>query len=421
VPQAKAVAIPSVQLGLKENAGQFLLLVLVNAFVGGMVGVERVVLPIMAERDFGIASRAAILSFLVSFGLVKAAANLFAGRASDRFGRKKILVAGWLFGLPVPFLIGFAPSWGWIVFANVLLGVNQGFCWSTTVIMKIDLVGRARRGLAMGLNEASGYLAVSLAAFAAGSWASSIGLRLAPALLGGTFVLLGLFCSVFLVRESQPHAKLEAVLHPSAGSSQQPSFFEVFRRTSWTDRNLMAVCQAGLVNNLNDGMAWGLLPLYFAARGLTLPQISVLGSLYPAVWGMAQLGTGALSDRIGRKTLIASGMVVQAAAIGSFVALDGFGAWTAAAVLLGIGTAMVYPTLLAAIGDVAHPSWRASSLGVYRLWRDSGYAAGALLAGAVADSFGMAAAILSVGVLTLASGVAVVAIMSETRPVKGKK
>ena len=411
---ARHASTPEIQLGLRQNAGQFLLLVLVNAFVGGMVGVERVVLPIMAERQFGMASRAAILSFLVSFGLVKAGANLFAGRASDRLGRKRLLVAGWLFGLPVPLLIGFAPSWGWIVFANVLLGVNQGFCWSTTVIMKIDLVGRARRGLAMGLNEASGYLAVSAAAFAAGRWASSLGLRLAPALLGGTFVLLGLLCSVFLVRESQPHARLEATQHLS-GTASQPTFFEVFWTTSWKNRDLMAVCQAGLVNNLNDGMAWGLLPLYFAARGLSLPQISVLSSLYPAVWGLAQLGTGALSDSIGRKMLIAGGMVVQAAAIVMFVILEGFSVWALAAVLLGLGTAMVYPTLLAAIGDVTHPTWRASALGVYRLWRDSGYAAGALLAGVIADALGMTVAIASIGVLTLLSGIAVIAIMKETR------
>jgi len=415
VLSARGPSTPEIHLGLRQNARQFLLLVLVNAFVGGMVGVERVVLPIMAERQFGMASRAAILSFLVSFGLVKAAANLFAGRASDRLGRKRLLVAGWLFGLPVPFLIGFAPSWGWIVFANVLLGINQGFCWSTTVIMKIDLVGRARRGLAMGLNEASGYLAVSLASFTAANLASSLGLRLAPAFLGATFVVLGLLCSVFLVRESQPHARLEAARHSSGNAAPQPSFFQVFWTTSWKDRNLMAVCQAGLVNNLNDGMAWGLLPLYLAARGLSLPQISVLSSLYPAVWSLAQLGTGALSDRIGRKRLIGGGMVVQAAAIAMFVILEGFSLWALAAVLLGLGTAMVYPTLLAAIGDVAHPSWRASALGVYRLWRDSGYAAGALLAGVIADALGMTVAIASIAVLTLLSGIAVIAIMKETR------
>ena len=267
----------------------------------------------------------------------------------------------------------------------------------------------------MGLNEASGYLAVSAAAFAAWRWASSLGLRLAPALLGGTFVLLGLLCSVFLVRESQLHAHLEATQHLS-GTASQPTFFEVFWTTSWKNRDLMTVCQAGLVNNLNDGMAWGLLPLYFAARGLSLPQISVLSSLYPAVWGLAQLGTGALSDSIGRKMLIAGGMVVQAAAIAMFVILEGFSVWAVAAVLLGLGTAMVYPTLLAAIGDVAHPSWRASALGVYRLWRDSGYAAGALLAGVIADALGMTVAIASIGVLTLLSGIAVIAIMKETRP-----
>ncbi len=415
VLSAKDPPTPEIQLGLRQNAGQFLLLVLVNAFVGGMVGVERVVLPIMAERQFGMASRAAILSFLVSFGLVKAAANLLAGRASDHLGRKQVLVAGWLFGLPVPFLIAFAPSWRWIVVANVFLGVNQGFCWSTTVIMKIDLVGRARRGLAMGLNEASGYLALSLAAFAAGTWASTLGMRLAPALLGGTFAVLGLFCSLFLVRESHSYARREATQHASPDSPQALSFFEVFLRTSWKDRNLMAVCQAGLVNNLNDGMAWGLLPLYFAAHGLPLSQISILGSLYPAVWGVSQLATGALSDRIGRKSLITSGMVIQAAAIGLFVVLGGFVAWVWAAALLGLGTAMVYPTLLAAIGDVAHPSWRASALGVYRLWRDSGYAAGALFAGTIADSLGMNTAVASVAVLTLLSGVTAIALMSETR------
>jgi MFS family permease len=414
VPSAESIATSPIALGLRQNAGQFLLLVLVNAFVGGMVGIERVVLPIIAERDFGLASRAAILSFLVSFGLVKAGANLFAGRMSDRVGRKRILVAGWLFGLPVPFLIGLAPSWSWIVFANVLLGVNQGFCWSTTVIMKIDLVGPQRRGLAMGINEASGYLAVSFAAFAAGTWASELGLRVAPMLLGGTFALLGLVCSGFFVHESLSHARLEATQRASVRSEQRPSFVQIFWRTSWKDRNLLAACQAGLVNNLNDGMAWGLLPLYFAARGLPLFQISVLGALYPGVWGVAQLGTGALSDHIGRKGLIAGGMVVQAGAILLFALANTFTVLAMAAVLLGVGTAMVYPTLLAAIGDIAHPSWRASAVGVYRLWRDSGYAVGALLAGLIADWMGMTWAIVSVAALTFLSGVVVIILMNET-------
>jgi MFS family permease len=413
VPSAESISTSPIALGLRQNAGQFLLLVLVNAFVGGMVGIERVVLPIIAERDFGLASHAAILSFLVSFGLMKAGANLVAGRMSDRVGRKRILVAGWLFGLPVPFLIGLAPSWPWIVFANVLLGVNQGFCWSTTVIMKIDLVGPQRRGLAMGLNEASGYLAVSLAAFAAGTWASELGLRVAPMILGGTFALLGLVCSGFFVRESLLHARLEATQQVSVRSEQQPSFVQIFWLTSWKDRNLLAACQAGLVNNLNDGMAWGLLPLYFAARGLPLFHISVLGALYPGVWGVTQLGTGALSDHIGRRGLIAGGMVVQAGAILLFVLAKTFTILATAAVLMGVGTAMVYPTLLAAIGDIAHPSWRASAVGVYRLWRDCGYAVGALLAGLIADWMGMTWAVVSIAALTFLSGIAVIILMSE--------
>jgi MFS family permease len=408
VPSHSTVVAHPIRLGLTENAAQFVLLVVVNAFVGGLVGIERVVLPVIAESSFGLASRTAILSFLVSFGLVKACSNLMAGRMSETIGRKKVLVTGWLFGLPVPLLIGFAPSWGWIVFANVLLGVNQGLCWSTTVIMKIDLVGRRRRGLAMGLNEASGYLAVSAAAFGAGALAPVLGLRLAPLWLGETLALFGLLASLLFVRETLPFAQLEG----SAGIAKTaPSFWHVFRDTSWSDRSLFAVCQAGLINNLNDGMAWGLLPLFFAANGLPLSQASVLGALYPATWGLTQLGTGALSDVIGRKPLIVSGMILQAVAIFLFVLTTGFAAWSAAAVTLGIGTAMVYPTLLAAIGDLVHPSWRATSVGVYRLWRDSGYAFGAILAGAMADQVGMKAAIGAVAALTLASGFVVAFVM----------
>jgi MFS family permease len=402
------------RLGLKENAAQFRLLVVVNAFVGGLVGVERVVLPVIAERSFGLASHTAILSFLVSFGLVKACSNLMAGRVSETIGRKRVLVAGWLFGLPVPLLIGLAPSWGWIVFANVLLGVNQGLCWSTTVIMKIDLVGPRRRGLAMGLNEASGYLAVSLAAFGAGALAPTLGLRLAPMWLGETLAVAGLILSLLLVHETLPFSRLEAAL----GSTQAgaPSFWHVFRNTSWGDRSLFAVCQAGLVNNLNDALAWGLLPLFFAANGLALSQISILSALYPATWGITQLGTGALSDVIGRKSLIASGMVLQGVAILLFVLTTGFSAWSVAAVSLGIGTAMVYPTLLAAIGDSTLPSWRATAIGVYRLWRDSGYAFGAILAGIIADQVGIRGAIAAVGVLTLFSGFIVAVTMRPRHP-----
>ncbi len=399
-------AASGIRLGLRDNWRQFTLLVIVNAFVGGMVGLERAVLPLLAEREFGIASRAAILSFIASFGAVKAVANLFAGRMSDRYGRKSILVAGWLIALPVPLLIIAAPSWGWIVFANVLLGVHQGLCWSITVIMKIDLVGPASRGLAMGLNEAAGYGAVSLAALASGYLASTYALRPQPFYLGIAFALLGLLLSALAVSETRSHARLEARL---AGSAEK-------RPSLLGNRAFVAVSQAGLVNNLNDGMAWGLFPLYFAAGGLSVGQIGLLAGVYPGVWGVVQLGTGALSDRVGRKGMIAAGMWVQAAGIFLVVMSHGFAPWLLGSVLLGLGTAMVYPTLLAAIGDVAHPEWRASAVGVYRLWRDLGYTAGALLSGAVADWLGVPSAIAVVGVITLASGCVVAVMMYETLP-----
>lgn len=406
----------SVRLGLRANWEQFTLLVAVNAFVGATVGIERVLLPLLAEREFGLASRAAILSFIVSFGLVKAIANLFAGRISEHWGRKKVLVVGWLFALPVPAMILFAPSWGWIVLANVLLGINQGLCWSTTVIMKIDLVGPERRGFAMGLNEASGYLAVSAAAFASGYLAGSLGLRETLFWMGEIIAVLGLLLSAIFVRESLHHVRFEA--RQTTGGHQR-SFAEVLLLTSWKDRALFAVSQAGMVNNLNDGMAWGLLPLYFASQGLSLERISFLAALYPAVWGSMQLVTGGLSDRTGRKWMIALGMLVQAVGILLFVIGTGFGTWAVAAVLLGLGTAMVYPTLLAAVGDVAHPSWRASAVGVYRLWRDGGYAVGALLAGSLADALGVRWAIGAIGALTFLSGVIVASVMYETRQRKG--
>jgi MFS family permease len=404
-----------IRLGLRENWEQFALLVVVNAFVGGMVGLERTVVPLLAEDEFGRASRTVALSFIVSFGIVKALSNLVAGRFSDRVGRKRILVAGWLVGLPVPIVIMLAPSWEWVVFANVLLGINQGLCWSTTVIMKIDLVGPARRGFAMGLNEAAGYLSVAGAALASGYIASSYGLRPEPFYLGVVFALAGLFLSVFFVRDSRGHARHEADLRDgAAGAPAGPSFGEIVKLTSWKDRRLFAVSQAGLVNNLNDGMAWGLFPLFFAAGGLSLHRIAILAALYPGVWGIAQLGTGALSDRLGRKGLIVGGMWVQAAGILLIVATEGFWSWAIGAVLLGIGTAMVYPTLLAAIGDVAHPEWRASAVGVYRLWRDGGYAIGALLAGAIADLLGLRWAIGAVALLTFGSGGVVLVVMAET-------
>src|SRR5579859_1834253 len=423
-----------VQLGLRANWQQFTLLVIINAFVGGMVGLERSIVPLLGQQVFGLVSTIAVLSFIVSFGIVKALANLLAGRLSDRIGRKGVLVAGWLVGLPVPFLIIFAPAWSWVVFANVLLGINQGLCWSTTVIMKIDLVGPARRGLAMGINEAAGYGAVSLAAIAAGYLAATYGLRPQPFLLGVVFALAGLLLSIFFVRETHGHARHEAALlaRPSgqaAESAQQttdqatqqhtaPSFKEIFLLTSWKDRRLFAVSQAGLVNNLNDGLAWGLLPLFFAAGGLSIAQIGLLAGIYPGVWGTAQLLTGGLSDHLGRKGMIVVGMMLQGAAIILLSFLHGFTWWAVEMVLLGLGTALVYPTLLAAISDVAHPEWRASAVGVYRLWRDSGYAIGALLAGVLADLFGVPWAIGVIGVLTILSGVVVKLVMSETLPRK---
>jgi MFS family permease len=411
----KASVTPA-RLGLRENLAQFSLLVGVNALVGAFLGQERTVLPLLAVRVFHLHAFTAALTFIVAFGATKAATNFVAGTLSDRVGRRPVLVAGWLVGVPVPFLLAYAPSWGWIVFANVLLGVNQGLAWSTTVIMKIDLVGPRRRGLAMGLNEAAGYGAVALAALATGFVAAHAGLRPQPFFLGMAVVGLGLGLSTLFVRETHGHARLEAATH--VGTSAQVhgglSTKEVFWLTTLTEKALSAASQAGLVNNLNDGLAWGVFPLFFARAGLSVSRIGILAALYPAVWGLGQLVTGALSDRVGRKWLIACGMWLQAVAIGYIAAVHGFWPWALGAVLLGTGTAMVYPTLLAAIGDVAHPSWRARSVGVYRLWRDAGFAVGALVAGVVADTFGLNAAIWFVAGLTGLSGVVVALRMYET-------
>ena len=404
---------PSPRLGIRENLGQFSLLVLVNAFVGAMVGMERSILPALAEDEFHLVARTAVLSFIVVFGVSKALANYVAGRWSDRFGRKRVLVAGWLVAAPVPFLLMEAPTWGWILAANGLLGVSQGLTWSTTVIMKIDLAGPRKRGLAMGLNEFAGYVAVALSALATGFVASAYGLRPEPFLLGVGYVALGGLLSLFAVRETRRHVAREAAM---AGAAEVPqlSQSEVARRTSFSDPDLSSVSQAGLVNNLNDGMAWGLFPLVFAAAGMSLEQIGWLAAIYPAVWGVGQLVTGAWSDRIGRKRLIVAGMWTQAVGMVPVALGASFEAFAVGAVLLGLGTAMVYPTLLAAIGDVAHPSWRASAVGVYRLWRDLGYAAGAVLAGVVADAFGLSIATLTVAALTFGSGVLVAVRMRET-------
>ena len=408
----------SLRLGLRANLPQFALLVAVNALVGGMIGQERTVLPLLAHQVFGLTAFTAVLTFIVAFGAVKAVTNFFAGTLSDRVGRKPVLVAGWLIGLPVPLLLIWGPSWGWIIFANVLLGVNQGLTWSTTVIMKIDLVGPERRGLAMGLNEAAGYGAVAVTALATGLIASKYGLRPEPFLLGIAYAALGLGLSSLFVRETRDHARLEASQHQGAPHLHGGlTTREVFKLTSFTERALSSCSQAGLVNNLNDGLAWGLFPLFFAQTvGLSIAKIGILAAIYPAVWGVGQLATGAWSDHVGRKWLIAGGMWLQAAAIGLIAVSRDFSLWAFGAVLLGAGTAMVYPTLLAAVGDVAHPTWRASSVGVYRLWRDAGFAVGALLAGIVADTFGLEAAIWVVAALTAVSGVIVAIRMYETHP-----
>jgi MFS family permease len=419
VTQSAPARPESLRLGLRANLAQFSLLVGVNALVGGMVGQERSLLSLLATQVFGLAAVSAALTYIVAFGLTKAATNFLAGTLADRYGRKPVLVAGWLVGLPVPLLILWAPTWEWIVAANVLLGVNQGLCWSTTVIMKIDLAGPRRRGLAMGLNEAAGYLAVALTAYLTGLIAARAGLRPEPFFLGLAYAGLGLGLSLLLVRETRGHAQLEAQLTDAARTSadgERPSTREVVVRTSLREPALSACSQAGLVNNLNDGLAWGLLPLLFVRGGLSVAQVGLLAALYPAVWGLGQLVTGPLSDRLGRKPLITGGMLLQAMALAGTALAGSLLPWAAGAILLGVGTAMVYPTLLAAISDVAHPNWRASAVGVYRLWRDTGFAVGALLAGLVADLAGLEAAVWVVAVLTAGSGVVVAVRMYETHP-----
>ena len=405
----------AVRLGLRENAAQFTLLVVVNAFVGAMVGIERSILPAIAEQEFALAARSAILSFIVVFGVSKALTNYGAGRWSDRFGRKSVLVLGWLVAAPVPFLLMWAPSWNWILFANVLLGVSQGLTWSTTVIMKIDLVGAKQRGLAMGLNEFAGYGALAVSALATGWIAASYGLRPQPFYLGVVFVAVGLVLSATLVRETRHHVVHESALLATGPADGMPTSREVFWRTTLFDRNLSSVSQAGLVNNLNDGMAWGLFPLVFATAGMDLAQVGMLAAIYPAAWSLGQLVTGGLSDRIGRKPFIVWGMWIQAVGIAVTTVVHLFAGFVVGAMLIGIGTAMVYPALLAAIGDVADPAWRASAVGVYRLWRDLGYAVGALLAGLTADAFGLSAAMWLVAALTFASGVVSATRTRETR------
>ncbi len=401
------------ELGLRANLPQFALLVGLNAFVGAMVGLERTVLPLLGEREFGLASKTAITSFIVSFGVTKAILNLVAARLSDRVGRKPILVAGWLFALPVPFLIIYAPAWWWIDLANVFLGANQAMAWSMTVIMKVDLVGPKRRGLALGLNEFAGYVAVGAMSWITGFIAGHWGLRPYPFYLGIVIALVGLAVSMLVVRETRGHVAVEASAAPPR---EAPTIGRIFYVTSLGNVSLFAACQAGLVNNLNDGMSWGLFPLFFAAHGLGVESIGVVKAVYPLVWGGLQIVTGPLSDRVGRRALIAWGMVVQSLGIWLTVLVPEYDAWIVGALLQGAGTAMVYPTLLAAVSDHAHPLWRASSLGVYRFWRDLGYAIGALLSGVIADLVSVGAAIHVVAALTFISGVVVATTMAVPRP-----
>ncbi len=410
------VAPIGLRLGIRANAAQFALLMLINACVGGMVGLERTVVPLIGTQEFGLLLNTTAVSFIISFGIVKASMNLLSGALADRYGRKRILVLGWLAGLPVPFMIIWAPSWGWIVAANVLLGVNQGLAWSMAVIMKIDLAGPRRRGLAVGLNEFTGYLAVGLTALATGYLASVYGLRPVPFYLGIAYAVIGLLLSWLLVRETRMFTQIEQAAGAGAPPTTPPTLRAIFARTTWGDRTLFAACQAGLVNNLNDGMSWGILPIFFAAQGLHVEGIGILKFVYPTVWSLSQIVTGPLADRLGRKWLIAVGMAVQAISIWLILASRTFNWWLAASALLGIGTAMVYPALLAVVSDAAAPTWRARSLGVYRFWRDLGYAVGALLAGVIADLVGIGWAIGVVGGLTLLSGVVTAVVMVEARP-----
>jgi MFS family permease len=414
-----------VRLGLKENLPQFALLVGVNALVGGLVGQERTVLPLLAEQEFALPGYTAMLTFIVAFGITKALVNYVAGTLADRYGRKPVLLAGWLVGLPVPLLLILAPSWGWVVFANILLGINQGLSWSVTVIMKIDLVGPTKRGTAMGFNEAAGYGAVAVAAWATGLLAESYGLRPAPFFLGLAFAGLGLGLSALFVRETAGHVAHEvaSLTRPAGGASPATGGHDgdltrgqVFALATWRDRSLSAASQAGLVNNLNEGLAWGLFPIYFSLAGLDIGTVGLLVAIAPAVWGVGQLFTGALSDRVGRKWLIAGGQSTEALGLLVIALGDSVTAWAIDSALFGGGTAMAYPTLIAAIGDVAHPAWRGAAVGVYRLWRDLGFAVGAVLAGTLADLYSLTTAIVVVAAITAASGLDVALRMTETHP-----
>jgi predicted MFS family arabinose efflux permease len=386
-----------VQLGLKENWQQFTLLVIINAFVGGMIGLERSILPQIAEVEFHIAAKTAILSFIIVFGIAKALTNYFTGTLAGKIGSKNLLTVGWLFGIPVPFVLMFADNWNWIVAANILLGINQGLTWSSTVVMKIDLVGERQRGFAMGLNEFAGYLAVAVVAFFTGWIASKYGLRPYPFYIGVALSLIGFFASWLLVKDTKHHIKTETL------SNKTPKLTNIFWHTTWKNKNLGSVTQAGLVNNLNDGMAWGLFPILLASKGFTIGQIGIVTAVYPAVWGIGQLFTGKMADIFCKKDLLFSGMLLQGLALVTLLFADSMTHFIILSSILGWGTAMVYPTFLATVAENTHPSDRANSLGVFRLWRDLGYAIGAILTGIIADAFGINASVLAIGLLTIFS------------------
>lgn len=386
-----------VRLGLKENWQQFTLLVIINAFVGGMVGLERSILPRIAEVEFHIAARTAILSFIIVFGIVKALTNYFTGALANKIGRKNLLTIGWLVGIPVPFVLMYADSWNWIVAANVLLGINQGLTWSSTVVMKIDLVGEKQRGFAMGLNEFAGYVAVAVVAFLTGWIASNYGLRPYPFYIGIALSLLGFFGSLFLVKDTKHHITVETT------TSKVPKLKNIFWETTLRNKNLSSVTQAGLVNNLNDGMAWGIFPILLASKGFSIAEIGIVTAVYPAVWGIGQLFTGKMADHFCKKDLLFLGMMLQAIALVALVFAQSITHFIILSSILGIGTALVYPTFLATVAENTNPADRANSLGVFRLWRDMGYAIGAILTGIIADTLGINASILIIGLLTISS------------------
>lgn len=389
--------IENIKLGLKENWKQFTLLVIINAFVGGMVGLERSILPRMADIEFHLAAKTAIFSFIIVFGVVKAVTNYYMGALADKFGRKKLLVTGWVVAIPIPFMLMFAPSWNWIIAANVLLGINQGLAWSSTVIMKIDLVGEKQRGFAMGLNEFAGYMALSLVAFVTGWIAGEYGLRPYPFYVGVGIVFLGLMGSIFFIKDTKHH-----VLKETAGNTV-PRLKNIFWDTTWKDKNLGSVTQAGLINNLNDGMVWGIFPILLAGKGFTIAEIGIVTAIYPGVWSVGQLFTGRMADKFCKKEMLYSGMFLQALALLALVWANNLNHFIILSSILGVGTAMVYPTFLASVAENTNPQDRAKSIGIFRLWRDLGYAIGAILTGIIADLVSINASIIFIGLLTLVS------------------